>query len=220
MCTAWLKDLDVGAAIKVYLRASTDFAPPTSLERPLLMIGPGTGVAPFIGFISHRARVQMERKREEKDGCPSDGVWRCGLDLEELSLEEDGSSESDSVSSSEMFSARHGVQARVQGYLFERSLLAWSRVGRFPAHVRLFRDQAHKVYVQHKLFEEGALVADLILSRGAYVFVCGDGAKMASDVHAALADILRIHGKMSTDEAMRMLRTMSTRGMYVRDIWS
>lgn len=40
--------------IPIYLRSTRDFRPPVSHESPLLLIGPGTGVAPFIGFLQHR----------------------------------------------------------------------------------------------------------------------------------------------------------------------
>lgn len=75
------------------------------------------------------------------------------------------------------------------------------------------------MYVQHLLKEDAADVAKLIAS-GAYVFVCGDGAAMAKDVHAALQMILRDRMGLSEAEAAAELAAMTKAGRYVRDIWS
>jgi NADPH-ferrihemoprotein reductase len=55
---------------------------------------------------------------------------------------------------------------------------------------------------------------------GAHVYVCGDGAAMAKDVHAALAGILRDQLGLSEGEAAQELAAMAKAGKYVRDIWS
>ena len=43
--------------IPVYLRRATIFRFPTDPSKPLIMIGPGTGVSPFIGFLEHREQL-------------------------------------------------------------------------------------------------------------------------------------------------------------------
>ncbi len=62
------------------------------------------------------------------------------------------------------------------------------------------RDQADRVYVQHKMLDRGAEVWRW-LDDGAHFYVCGDASRMAKDVDAALTAILRTHGRMSEDAA-------------------
>ncbi len=61
---------------------------------------------------------------------------------------------------------------------------------------------------------------DLIEARGGCVYVCGDGASMAKDVHAALVDIVAEGGGLSTADAAARLAQLAKAQRYVRDIWS
>ncbi|KAJ9601835.1 hypothetical protein L9F63_000017, partial [Diploptera punctata] len=47
--------------IPVYLRKNMGFTLPTDPTLPLILIGPGTGVAPYIGFLQHRAIEKQTR---------------------------------------------------------------------------------------------------------------------------------------------------------------
>jgi sulfite reductase alpha subunit-like flavoprotein len=82
------------------------------------------------------------------------------------------------------------------------------------------RDTAEKVYVWHRMLEEGARVAELLLQQGGAIYVCGDGFGMAQDVDKALAQILREHGGQTADEATATLAGWKGNGRYRRDIWS
>jgi sulfite reductase alpha subunit-like flavoprotein len=60
----------------------------------------------------------------------------------------------------------------------------------------------------------------LIVEKGGYVFVCGDGASMAADVQRCLLRILSEQGQQSDDLAEQQLKELARAGRYVRDIWS
>lgn len=54
-----------------------------------------------------------------------------------------------------------------------------------------------KYYVQHRLLAHGAQIADLLLHHQAYLYVCGDGVRMAADVTSCIRTILHLHGGMT-----------------------
>ena len=51
----YLAHLSAGATVELHLEANTNFRLPTDDAAPLIMIGPGTGVAPFRAFVQERA---------------------------------------------------------------------------------------------------------------------------------------------------------------------
>mmetsp|Transcript_49321 Transcript_49321/g.78022 ORF Transcript_49321/g.78022 Transcript_49321/m.78022 type:complete len:688 (-) Transcript_49321:87-2150(-) len=71
------------------------------------------------------------------------------------------------------------------------------------------REQEHKVYVQDRLREHGAKIADLLLKESAYLYVCGSTA-MGGAVHEVLAGALG-----SKDQVDRLQKE----GRIVEELW-
>ena len=88
---------------------------------------------------------------------------------------------------------------------------------------------APHVHVHHRIAEAGAALTELILRRDAHVYVCGDGVRMAKDVHAALVAALALHGDSlppgpgptvaTAADAEMALASLVRQGRYSRDIW-
>ncbi|ONH24985.1 bifunctional nitrate reductase/sulfite reductase flavoprotein subunit alpha [Pseudofrankia asymbiotica] len=54
VCSSYLADADPDTPVSAYVQASSTFRPPADLDTPMVMIGPGTGIAPFLGFLQDR----------------------------------------------------------------------------------------------------------------------------------------------------------------------
>ena len=54
VCSTFLADHSESADVPVFVQPTTHFRPPADPDRPMIMVGPGTGVAPFRGFLQER----------------------------------------------------------------------------------------------------------------------------------------------------------------------
>jgi len=168
-----------GDTLPVYVEANPRFRLPEDPEAPIIMIGPGTGVAPFRAFVQHR----------QAQGAKG-ANWL-------------------------LFGARN----RRTDFLYQ---LEWQRFRKEGALDRLSvafsRDQAEKIYVQHRLREQARDVFDW-LERGAHVYVCGDGQRMAADVQRALLDVIAGQGGKTEEQAAEYLEAMKHAKRYQKDVY-
>jgi sulfite reductase (NADPH) flavoprotein alpha-component len=54
VCSTYLADNEPDAPVPVFVQPARHFRPPTDAAAPAVMIGPGTGIAPFLGFLEER----------------------------------------------------------------------------------------------------------------------------------------------------------------------
>ncbi|GGU96112.1 bifunctional reductase [Streptomyces albospinus] len=54
VCSTYLADRADDGPVQVFVQRSPHFRPPADPTTPMIMVGPGTGVAPFVGFLEDR----------------------------------------------------------------------------------------------------------------------------------------------------------------------
>jgi len=174
----WLATRKEGETVEVYLEPNERFRLPVDPDRDIIMIGPGTGVAPFRAFVQQRAAAGGRGRNWLLFGNPhfrSDFLyqteWQAAL--------------------------KHGTLHRMD--------------------VAFSRDQADKVYVQHRLREHGRDVFDW-LENGAHLYVCG-ATSMARDVEHALRDVIIDHGARDGEAADAYIAKLRDAHRYARDVY-
>jgi sulfite reductase (NADPH) flavoprotein alpha-component len=114
-----------------------------------------------------------------------------------------------------------GEQQRATDFLYEEEWQRNQQEGKLHRlDVAFSRDQAHKVYVQHRMREQATELWRW-LREGAYFYVCGDAKHMAKDVHQALIDIAQQEGGMTAEAAAEYVNVtlMKTEKRYLRDVY-
>ena len=82
------------------------------------------------------------------------------------------------------------------------------------------RDQAEKVYVQHLVEQQAALIYRLLIEEGGHFYICGDAAEMARDVQAALLKAVETAGGLSTEEAGKKIQELKDSHRFQLDVWA
>ncbi|MEU6912294.1 bifunctional nitrate reductase/sulfite reductase flavoprotein subunit alpha [Streptomyces olindensis] len=54
VCSPFLAEAEPDTEVPVFVQRSPHFRPPADASTPMVMVGPGTGVAPFVGFLQER----------------------------------------------------------------------------------------------------------------------------------------------------------------------
>uniref|UniRef100_A0A8C7N8G0 Methionine synthase reductase n=1 Tax=Oncorhynchus kisutch TaxID=8019 RepID=A0A8C7N8G0_ONCKI len=209
LCTGWLYDLvnpillnprkaqpsSTPTLPKVFvsLRENCSFHLPSDLSKPLIMIGPGTGVAPFIGFLQQR-----EKEREENPEAEFGETWL-------------------------FFGCRHRdrdflFREELQGFVGKGTLnhlkVCFSRDTQMGTETK-----TGPRYVQHNLLLHAKDLTNLLLKENGYLYVCGDAKNMAKDVNETLIEMVSAELQLDKLDAMKRLAGLREEKHYLQDIW-
>lgn len=180
VCSTYMSDrIEDGESVPTFVQASKTFRLPENTDTPIIMVGPGTGIAPFLAFLQDREATDAKGKN-----------W--------------------------LF---FGDQHQATDFLYSKELTAWKDSGLLSRLDLAFsRDQAEKIYVQDRMYENGAEFWDWI-DAGACVYVCGDAKRMAVDVDNTLKKIINEFGKVPEDKVDDFVKQMKSEGRYLRDVY-
>jgi sulfite reductase (NADPH) flavoprotein alpha-component len=180
VCSTFLSErAEATAPLPVFIQENKNFRPPASGDTPMIMIGPGTGIAPFRAFLEERRAIGAKGKNWLFFGdqrAATDFIYRDELET----LRRDG--------------------------LLSRLDLAFSR------------DQAEKVYVQHRMRENARELFDW-LEQGAHVYVCGDANRMAKDVNDTLHEVVQTAAGVTQEKAAEYIAKLKAENRYQRDVY-
>jgi sulfite reductase alpha subunit-like flavoprotein len=202
-------------AVPVFIRKGKEFTLPIDSTKPIVMIGPGTGVAPFRAFAQHR-KIQCNAL---KNGGACVGMWR-GFELE-LDAKDDETSDTEIPRWGKallFFGCRKKSWDYLYGEEFEELELDRALDEFCVAFSR--EVEGRKVYVQDLLREKAQEIYEIVCELKGYVFVCGDVSGMTKDVQNVFAEIIREKGNMTEEEAKKTVTQMIIDKRYVQDIWN
>jgi len=184
----------------IHVRRST-FRLPTNPKSPVIMVGPGTGVAPFRGFVQER--VALARRSLEKNGPDALVDWG-------------------------RISLFYGCRKSTEDFLYKDEWPQYTEElkGKFSLHCAFSREPPYKpdgskIYVQDLLWDDRTNVADAIINGKGYIYICGDAKSMAKAVEDVLAKILgESKGGSAEVEGAAELKLLKERSRLMLDVWS
>ncbi|XP_077996857.1 methionine synthase reductase-like [Glandiceps talaboti] len=200
VCTGWMNKLtnhlqensgtQENPQIPIFKRTNNSFHLPDDINTPLIMIGPGTGVAPFIGFLQHRYHQQQRQQPSVEFG----ETWL-------------------------FFGCRHRNRDyifREQLEQFERDRTLSKLCVSFSRDGGLDKPR----YVQDAMKSHQTELAQLVLDKNGIIYVCGDAKNMARDVNQTWTEILANYMEVSLDESKMLLTKIREERRYLEDIWT
>ncbi|XP_064459567.1 methionine synthase reductase-like [Ornithodoros turicata] len=224
LCTSWLTKLavdwiernqkgvderlerlsldDKKCTVQVYLRKNISFQFPRELDAKLVMVGPGSGLAPFLCYLQWKEHELNERSSDDPSLVTkiAESWLFFGCRYRDLD-----------------FLYREELDRLLKKGVLSRLFVAFSRDARNGEE----SDSARPKYVQDSLRQHKEDVSELIVKGGARVFVCGDAKNMANEVRTAFCEALRNSGTLgSAEEAESYVKTMQKEGRYMQDVWA
>ncbi|KAG2455909.1 NDOR1 oxidoreductase, partial [Polypterus senegalus] len=181
LCSTWLASLDPQTGeqrVPLWVKKG-GLTFPSDPEVPVVMVGPGTGVAPFRASIQER--VALGRR----------GNY--------------------------LF---FGCRQESRDFYFQAEWAELMKAQSLALFTAFSRDQEEKIYVQHRLREQGTLLWDLLVNKTGHLYIAGNAKLMPAAVTDALRAIFESAGGLSTSASEELLAKLERVGRFQSETWS
>jgi sulfite reductase alpha subunit-like flavoprotein len=191
VCTRYISTLQPGQKINIGMQQGYLDVQPSELEAPVMMIGPGTGVAPMRAMAQQRYAWSKENADETS-----------GKRLENDVL---------------IF----GCRGTNTDYFFKDEWAQLSHTEGLRVWTALSRDKDEpKSYVQDQIRQHASTVFKAIYELKGRIYVCGSSGNMPKGVREAFLDVLvEQSASTSREEAEAYLDGMEKAGRYKQETW-
>lgn len=199
VCTRYLADLPPGTQIQVSLQRGGLGVLEKEAKRPVIMVGPGTGLAPLRSLIWEMFQ------------------WETQTNSQAIALDSDGSRPHEKPTAENVLF--FGCRRSDADYFFKDEWVTLKRKMALQVFTAFSRDQGQKKYVQDVIKEQSELVFRLVHQSGGIVYVCGSSGKMPLGVRASLIEVFKFRGAMTQVGAEEYLKEMEKEGRYRQETW-
>ncbi|KAG7170887.1 Methionine synthase reductase-like [Homarus americanus] len=174
----------------IYLRANQTFHLSKNTKIPIVMVGPGTGVAPFVGFLHHRQKIMTVN--------PDNAFGESWLFFGCRHKEQD-------------FLYQEELESFHEQGILNHLIVSFSRDD---------TNCDSPKYVQDNILKHGAVLTPLLVNMGAIIYVCGDAKNMAKDVFEAFVTVLQVTNNQTEVDARKYIAQMQIEKRYLQDVWT
>lgn len=191
VCTRYIVTLQPGQKINIGMQQGYLDTQPSELEAPVVMVGPGTGVAPMRSMAQQRHAWGKERK----DTTP-------GKHLENDIL-------------------FFGCRGKNTDYFFKDEWEQLSRTEGLQVRTAFSRDKDEpRSYVSDQIRQHAGAIYRAIHDLNGRIYVCGSSGNMPKGVREAFLDVLvEQSASMTREEAEAHLDGMEKAGRYKQETW-
>jgi sulfite reductase alpha subunit-like flavoprotein len=195
ICSSFLASLGSCDSVLLSVTKGT-IRMPSDPKTNVILVGPGTGIAPFRSMCHHRRALLQE----SKEGDESLGGTAARLQLGTIDV-------------------YYGNRYHDKDFFYREEWEGMVAEGVLSSFNAAFsRDQKEKFYVQDELRRNGADVWR-VLSGGGHFILAGNAKQMPKDVRAALKDVCQLHGGLDEAEAKAFMTTMENSKRFVMEVW-
>jgi len=184
-------DDDQNPVIPIMFKSSPHFHLPEVLDKPIIMIGPGTGVAPFIGFLQHISKLEFNPFTWLFFGCRSENR--------------------DFLYKDTLFDMIESKTLKKLTTAFSREINTTTTTSNVDITLG---------YVQEKMKNHSKEIFDLIHNQNALIYICGDAKGMAVGVRDCVIDIFQNELSISEKDATDIFNQLIKDKRYLLDVWS
>jgi len=114
----------------------------------------------------------------------------------------------------------YGARKAATEYLYREEFEKYEAMGVLHMRTAFSRDQARKIYVQHRITENAEDVYRMMEHENGSFYVCGSSRNVPEDIYNAMKEVMMVAGKMNKDDASASLSSYKMDGRYTVEAWS